>query len=407
MIEHQFDTSRVRDGAASSRSGDRTEGFEEFEAFDYSGLVDEFRCCSTEWVWAERERVVRAQRALRVRELALTRVLDERGQVDDTLAGADGVTVRDVRRACRTARQLEAQPEVAKAAAAGRLSGEQLDRVSDLVDPADPASDRRWATEGPRWSPEALAHELRCRRTPTPADAAARRAARCLRFWDRADAGMVALAGELPDIDGVFVRTTFEHLIERMRPAQGEPWDTRERRMADALVELCRNYAHVQAETGPAPHFVVQVPMRGPAIVAGIPLPDQMVERLRAEARIEPVLVDGDGEPVVVGRTEMVLSDKTRRVIRQRDGKCRWPGCDRRHGLEIHHLWPRSWGGTDTYANLATVCAAHHHQLAPHGDLLLLGNPNHPAGLSLVHRDDLPALAQLAAEQARAGPNAN
>jgi hypothetical protein len=30
-----------------------------------------------------------------------------------------------------------------------------------------------------------------------------------------------------------------------------------------------------------------------------------------------------------------------------------------------------------------------------------LGNPNNPAGLSLVHRDDLPALAQLAAEQAQ------
>ena len=52
------------------------------------------------------------------------------------------------------------------------------------------------------------------------------------------------------------------------------------------------------------------------------------------------------------------------------------------------------------------VCTIHHPQLVPQGPLLLLGNPNHPAGLSLIHRDDLPTLAELAATHARAGPDA-
>jgi hypothetical protein len=133
-----------------------------------------------------------------------------------------------------------------------------------------------------------------------------------------------------------------------------------------------------------------------------MPLPDAMVERLRAQARVEPVLTGDDGEPVVVGRCESVLSEKTKRVVKQRDGHCRWPGCDRRTGLDVHHLWPASWGGSDELANLAAVCWTHHHELAPQGSILLLGNPNHPAGLSLIDRADLPALAQLAAEQARA-----
>jgi hypothetical protein len=95
-------------------------------------------------------------------------------------------------------------------------------------------------------------------------------------------------------------------------------------------------------------------------------------------------------------------------VVRQRDGHCRRPGCDRRTGLDVHHLGPASWGGGDELANLATVCWTHHHQLAPQGHLLLLGNPNNPAGLSLLDRDDLPTLAQLTAEhaRARAGPEA-
>jgi hypothetical protein len=129
-----------------------------------------------------------------------------------------------------------------------------------------------------------------------------------------------------------------------------------------------------------------------------------MVEALRAQATIEPVLTNHHSEPVAVGHAEPALSDKTRRVVRQRDGKCRWPGCDRRVGLQIHHLWPRSWGGTDQIWNLAAVCPPHHRQLAPQGDLLLLGNPNNPAGLTLIHRDDLPKLAQHTAE-ARAGPS--
>jgi 5-methylcytosine-specific restriction endonuclease McrA len=100
-----------------------------------------------------------------------------------------------------------------------------------------------------------------------------------------------------------------------------------------------------------------------------------MVERLRAQAKVEPVLVGVDGEPITVGR------------------------------LEVHHLWPSSWGGSDELWNLAAVCwHHHHHHLAPQGRGLLLGNPNNPAGLSLIDRDDLPKLATLAADHGRAGP---
>ncbi|MET0628092.1 MAG: HNH endonuclease signature motif containing protein, partial [Acidimicrobiia bacterium] len=70
-------------------------------------------------------------------------------------------------------------------------------------------------------------------------------------------------------------------------------------------------------------------------------------------------------------------------------GHCRWPGCERRTGLHIHHLVPRSWGGTDHLANLATVCWDHHPLLIPHGNLALVGNPNQPDGLHLVHHDQL------------------
>jgi hypothetical protein len=375
--------------------------------FDYSAVLDDLRCHSSEWLEARRDWLVREQRRLRVEELAVLAVLDERGRVDDSIAVKDGTTTRSARRKWATARKLRAQPHVANAAAQGKFSEEQLDKITDLAE-GDPEAEARWAEEGPGWSPEDLADELRRNKTPTVEDAAARRAARQLRYWWNRDAGMLDGRFSLPDIDGALVEQVFDEMIERMRPAQGQPWDTREHRGADALVELCRAYAdrdHDVPTSGTRAHIVVHVPTHGPATVAGVPLPDATVERLRADARIEPVL-SHDGQPIVVGRTESALSEKTKRVVKQRDGHCRWPGCDRRLGLQVHHLWPASWGGRDDLWNLATVCTHHHAQLAPQGRLLLLGNPNHPAGLSLIDRDDLPALATFAAEGARAGPDA-
>ena len=371
--------------------------------FDYPRLLDELRCHSTGWLHGAREEALREQRRWHPRELAITRVLDERGQVDDAFAQADGTSVRSVRETIATARALENLPEIAAVAVAGGLSGEQLTQVVKVADPSD---EHRWAAEAPSWSPADLAQQARLKRKPAVEDAAARRAAREFRWWWRPEAGMLSVRGDIPDVDGALVESVFNQMIDRMRPATGAAWETREHRGADALVELCRNYAHVQAQSGPAPHLIVQVPLDGPATVAGIPLPDQVVERLRAEAKIEPVLVDAAGTPIAVGTTEAVLSEKDKRVVKQRDGKCRWPGCDRRVGLEVHLLWPRSWDGSNEKWNLASVCTIHHTQLAPQGPLLLLGNPNNPAGLSLVHRDDLSELAVLAATQARAGPEA-
>src|SRR5688572_21079327 len=110
--------------------------------FDYSGQVDELRCHSSEWLETARVEAVREQRRWRVRELAITCVLDERGRIDDTLAGTDGVSVRDVRETRETARLLDELPNIANAAHQGELSNEQLNAVTRLAEPQD---DAEWA----------------------------------------------------------------------------------------------------------------------------------------------------------------------------------------------------------------------------------------------------------------------
>ena len=90
MTERRFDAS----DATGEPGGD---------GFDYSALLDDLRCHTSEWLEDRRVWLVREQRRLHLEELAVLSVLDERGRVDDTQAGKDGTSTRTVRRKRRTA----------------------------------------------------------------------------------------------------------------------------------------------------------------------------------------------------------------------------------------------------------------------------------------------------------------
>ena len=161
----------------------------------------------------------------------------------------------------------------------------------------------------------------------------------------------------------------------------------------------CVNRRGADAEHAPtlAPRPVVQVsvPPRVRRRSPGVPIADSLLEQLRANVSIEPVLVDEHGARLAVGKRAPALSPKISRAVLLRDGRCRCPGCGRRRGLQVHHLVPRSRGGTDDIANLAAVCPPHHRLLVPHGLLALVGNPNVPDGLELVTASRAPPLVPV------------
>ena len=268
---------------------------------------------------------------------------------------------------------------------------------------ADAESDAEWAARGGNVALD-LERLARNQVKPTSAEYAKQHAARSVRIWWDENKKFLNIRGQFAAVDGAIIETQLNKMIDRMRPAKGQAWAARDQRGADALVELCRNYADVDAAVHGAakPLFSVSVPLTGPADVRRHPV-----------ARLDGRSLRGVGEPRTHPRRRPRRSrhDRTRQQprcrtrsparSRLRDGHCRWPGCDRRTGLQVHHLWPRSWGGTDDIANLAAVCVGggtdHHAQLVPHGHLLLLGNPNQPDGLRLITRDQL-------AEHANAPP---
>jgi hypothetical protein len=353
--------------------------------FDVVDHLDELRSWPTERLEVRRREVVRAKRRLEVEELDILRVLDERGRIDVSVG--DGESPRTIRDKVETARALESLPEIAAAAYDGDLSSEQLSSVTKF---ADEDSDAEWARRAPNVAPAELARMARTASKPSTEDSQARYEARSLRMWWTPDKGMLHLHGQLPDVMGATVEATIQKLTEQMKPAKGQVWDSFEHRAADALHQLC-DQPEAKDETptlATRPVLQVHVPRSGPAEIAGIPIADSLLEQLRANASIEPVLVDDDRVPIFVGKRTTAISPKVLRAVLLRDGSCRC-GCGLRHGLHVHHLRPRSWGGSDDPSNLATIAAVHHPRYIPNGSYALVGNPNLPDGLRRVHLDDL------------------
>jgi Domain of unknown function (DUF222)/HNH endonuclease len=372
--------------------------------FDVVDHLDDLRSWPTVRLRRELDVLVGEQRRLRTKELAVLRVLDERGQVDPMLDAA-GESARTVRDKLETARALESLPEIAAVAYDGDLSAEQLSAVTKL---ADEFSDAEWARRAPNVAPSELARMARNAVKPSTEDSRARYEARSLRMWWTPDKGMLHLHGQLPDVLGATFEATIQKLTEQAKPAKGRAWDSFEHRAADALVGLCEQ-PDTQDETPTlAPRPVVQtlIPLSGPAEIAGIPIADSRLEQLRANASIEPVLVDDDGTPIAIGKRFSALSPKIVRAVLLRDHSCQI--CGRRHRLQIHHLRPRSWGGTDEISDLAAVCTTCHPDLIPHGNHALVGNPNLPGDLRKVHLDDLTPeqREQIGLPPPRAGPTA-
>lgn len=105
----------------------------------------------------------------------------------------------------------------------------------------------------------------------------------------------------------------------------------------------------------------------------------------------------GERSPHVGGptpRATQTIPPATRRRVLRRDKKrCVVPGCQNHRFLDLHHVTPRSEGGTHDANGLATLCGAHHRS-AHAGTLVVEGTA--VEGFSFRHADGSPYGARLA-----------
>ena len=89
------------------------------------------------------------------------------------------------------------------------------------------------------------------------------------------------------------------------------------------------------------------------------------VERLVCSDGVLPVILDGSGQALDLGREQRLYNRRQRLALAVRDGGCMWPGCDRPPSwTEAHHIrhWARDHGRTDL-ADGILLCRHHHLRL--------------------------------------------
>ena len=95
----------------------------------------------------------------------------------------------------------------------------------------------------------------------------------------------------------------------------------------------------------------------------GTPLPVDTVRRMCCDAEILPIVLDGTGEVLDVGRSQRTANRAQRRALRAMHRTCAHPECTVPFSnCPIHHIrwWGKHDGPTDI-DNLIPLCERHHH----------------------------------------------
>ena len=92
-------------------------------------------------------------------------------------------------------------------------------------------------------------------------------------------------------------------------------------------------------------------------------------------------MVEGqDGAVLGISPLGATVNPRLRRIIEQRDGGCRYPGCSQQRWVQVHHIVHREDGGLTIARNLCCLCPAHH-RLHHQGAFEISGTPETPEGL--------------------------
>lgn len=189
-------------------------------------------------------------------------------------------------------------------------------------------------------------------------------------FYD--EAGSLHFFGRLPADQGAAFAEAVKTAAEEVSGRGGDPacptgWSRPSAavRRADALVELVTG-------GGACAHLVLHADPEALACRAeraerragdvlhlrdGPAIPSALARRLACDCQVS-------FDDLNHGRRQRVVTPVQRRALEQRDGRvCAFPGCDRTHGLDAHHLVHWVHGGRTDLDNLALLCTAHHHLL--------------------------------------------
>lgn len=333
---------------------------------------------------AEQERVVAAARAVQVR---LLRQLMRRGAEPgaDELASVLDVSARTARDLLEAARRTPESSEAMGRLSSGEWSFDRSAATAGLVGAgADEATVAAAESRDIAGVERLRALQRRITRR-TEQEAFEQRS---VRVWASLDESTGFVSAQLSACDWQTVTAALDHRGDRLPRDHAA---TATQRRADALVALAQDWLDgrlspsVESRSGALVTITVDPELAaasggeaGAMVVGGPRVGPATLEEILCAGSVEVVVDAGSGVPLAVGPTSRVVPPKVRRFVIARDGGCVVDGCDSRYRLEVHHIVPRSEGGSHDAENLMTLCWYHHH-VAIHGRGMRL-DPQSPPG---------------------------
>ncbi len=292
-----------------------------------------------------------------------------------------GIAPRTARAWIRVGRSLPGLPVIRQALEAGAVS---FDEVAVLCRFATPDNEVE-LLELTRHLPQAeLAAGIKefldlAPPDPEPVDTALPPPAAEMRtWWDDNDFNF---RGRIQGADGVLVE---QALLRFAAKAPLDPTDGLFRdmqiRQGEALVQIASEALEGEGDHDRAT-VVVHVSAQelreesAVAFVAGKRILRDELLRLTCDGRMQPAIDDPGGFTIGVGRTTRQISAWLRRLLEERDGGCRFPGCGRTRWTHGHHIIHWADLGPTNLDNLITLCGFHH-RLVHAESWEIVGNPN-------------------------------
>jgi hypothetical protein len=321
------------------------------------------------------------------------------------------ISIHDAHRVTRLGATLDARPVLAAAVAAGGVTPEQAVVIGAALGeiPADAgvavvaSAEALLVDHASRFEPQVLrqlggrilAHvdpELHDRILRKRLDNDDRLAARDRHLTlSRDGLGRTRLSGILDTVSAATVMAALSPLMVPVPAgsAGGADLRTPGARRADALVEVCRlalRTGELPADGGQPPQVNVTIDYAALAASVGVgtldtgePLSAAAVRRMACDARILPVVLDGAGVPVDVGRARRLFTGAARVAVVLRDRGCAFPGCDRPpKWCDIHHIVSWVDGGSTDRDNGVALCGFHHRLIHHDAWTVMLGPDRRP-----------------------------
>jgi HNH endonuclease len=293
-----------------------------------------------------------------------------------------------------TAEKLGGLPRLSDALSEGRLT---LDVLAPLATVATAETDAELAEASVHWSVRQAKELARAARGMSDVDAARKFTGRFVHFDDARYGIWAQLA---PDAYAIVKSTLVARATRHDHPSKSDAdYEPFERRLADALVEVCIERGRRDGGTrhggggggggggkrtsdsgrplfGGAPaHVVVHADLswlmgrgettdhgrEGAGSLEGLgPISAEIARRLSCDGTHTISLEAPDGTILDQFPWRRSPTTAQRIEVARRDGGCRFPGCGNDLITNVHHL--RHWinGGPTVLSNLITLCAAHH-----------------------------------------------